>query len=315
VMAPGTHTGAAHPVSITGGKLDDVMARKVESDAAAYIRSFVTKRSRNLEMAEKGVLESKSFTETEALSLHLIDAIVKDSQEILDRFDGQRVTRFSGESQTLRLKGEHLRAFKMTLRQKVLAAVLNPNIALILGLIGLLALYFEFTTPGMILPGVVGAVCIFLALVAFNILPVNLLGVVLILGAIALFVLEAKLGSYGILAALGIAAMVLGSLILIDSPLPELQVHLATALGVTLPFAGITIFLLRLVILSHKTKSFVGTEGMIGEIGVAMTDLSLEGRVRVHGEIWDAQTNQPISAGEKVRVMAVEGLRIKVVSL
>jgi membrane-bound serine protease (ClpP class) len=288
VMAPGTHTGAAHPVSITGGKLDDVMARKVESDAAAYIRSFVTKRGRNLEMAEKGVLESKSFTETEALSLHLIDAIVKDSQEILNRFDGQRVTRFSGESQILRLKGEHLRPFEMTLRQKVLAAVLNPNIALILGLIGLLALYFEFTTPGMILPGVVGAVCIFLALVAFNILPVNLLGVALILGAIALFVLEAKLGSYGILAALGIAAMVLGSLILIDSPLPELQVRLATALGVTLPFAGITIFLLRLVILSHKTKSFVGTEGMIGEIGVAMSDLSLEGRVRVHGEIWDA---------------------------
>ncbi len=315
VMAPGTHTGAAHPVSVTGGKLDDVMARKVESDAAAYIRSFVSKRGRNPEMAEKGVIESKSFTETEALNLHLIDAIVRDSQEILSRFDGQRVTRFNGESQLLHLKGEMLRKYEMTLRQRALAAVLNPNIALILGLIGLLALYFEFTTPGMILPGVVGAICIFLAMVAFNILPVNLLGVVLILGAIVFFVLEAKLGSYGVLAVLGMVSMVLGSLILIDSPLPELRVRLATALGVTLPFAGITVFLLRLVILSHKTKSYVGMEGMVGEIGVAISDISPEGRVKVHGEIWQARTDQPVQAGEKVRVMVVEGMRITVAKL
>ena len=312
IMAPGTNTGAAHPVSITGGKLDDIMARKIENDAAAYIRSFVTKRGRNYEMAEKGVVESKSFTETEALNLHLIDGIANDTQDLLTRFDGHKVVRFNGESQVLRLKGETVKRLEMTLRQKVLAGVLNPNIALILGLIGLLALYFEFTTPGMILPGIVGAICIFLALVAFNILPVNLLGVVLIMGAIVLFVLEAKLGSHGVLAVLGIVSMVFGSLVLIDSPLPELRVRLATALGVTLPFAAITIFLLRLVLLSHKTKSLVGMEGMVGEIGVAMSDLEPEGRVSVHGEIWQAYGDEPVQKGEKVKVLMVEGLKIKV---
>jgi membrane-bound serine protease (ClpP class) len=315
IMAPGTNTGAAHPVSITGGKLDEVMARKIENDAAAYIRSFVTKRGRNFEMAEKGVVESKSFTETEALNLHLIDGIAGDIQELLTKFDGHKVIRFNGESQVLRLKGEIVKKLEMTLRQKVLAAILNPNIALILGLIGLLALYFEFTTPGMILPGIVGVICIFLALVAFNILPVNLLGVVLIIGAIVLFVLEAKVGSHGILAVLGIIAMVFGSLVLIDSPLPELRVRLATALGVTLPFAGITIFLLRLVILSHKTKSLVGMEGMVGEIGVAMSSLEPEGRVKIHGEIWQAYGDEPVQEGEKVKVLVVDGLKIKVAKL
>ncbi len=312
VMAPGTNTGAAHPVSITGGKLDDVMARKVENDAAAYIRSFVSKRGRNYEMAEKGVVESKSFTETEALNLKLIDGIAKDTRELFASFDGRKILRFSGETQIIKLKDESLRNLEMSLRQRVLAAILDPNIALILGLIGLLALYFEFTTPGMVLPGIVGAVCIFLALVAFNILPVNLLGVVLILGAIILFVLEAKLGSYGVLAALGIISMVMGSLILIDSPLPELQVRLATALCVTLPFAGITMFLLRLVLLSHKTKSVTGMEGMVDEVGKVISDLEPEGKVQVHGEIWQAYSDQPVQRGERVKILKVDGLRVKV---
>jgi len=312
LMAPGTNTGAAHPVSITGGKLDDVMARKIENDAAAYIRSFVTKRGRNFEMAEKGVVESKSFTEAEALNLHLIDGIAKDSEDLLTKFDGYKVVRFSGETQILKLRGQGLQRYEMTLRQRILGAVLNPNIALILGLIGLLALYFEFTTPGMILPGIVGAICIFLALVAFNILPVNLLGVVMILAAIVLFVLEAKVGSHGVLAILGIVSMVFGSLILVDSPLPEMQVRLLTALGVTLPFAVITIFLLRLVLLSHKTKSAVGTEGMVGEVGVVVSDLEPEGKVQVHGEIWDAYSEQPAQKGQKVKVLLVDGLRVKV---
>jgi membrane-bound serine protease (ClpP class) len=315
VMAPGTNTGAAHPVSVTGGKIDDVVAKKIENDAAAYIRSFVTKRGRNYQMAEKGVTESKSFTEAEALSGHLIDGIAKDLDEVVARFDGKEIRRFNGEKQVLKLKGEGLREYKMSLRQRILSEVLNPNIALILGMVGLLALYIEFTNPGLILPGVLGAICLFLAMVAFNILPVNLLGVALIIAAVGLFILEAKVASHGILAALGIATMVFGSLILVDSPLPEMRVHLATALGVTLPFAAISIFLLRLVILSRKTKSVAGMDGMIGEVGVALSDIAdreTEGKVQVHGEIWQAQSSEPVRTGEKVRGLAVEGLKVTV---
>ncbi len=312
VMAPGTNTGAAHPVPLGGGKLDEVMQKKIENDAAAYIRSFVAQRGRNTELAEKGVLESLSFTEEEALAGNLIDGLAQDLSEILTKFDGKEIQRFDGEKQILNLKGESLRAIEMTVRQKVLSKVLNPNIALILGLIGLLGLYIEFSNPGLIFPGVAGGVCIFLALVAFNILPINLLGAVLILAAIVLFVLEAKITSYGLLASLGIAIMVLGSLILINSPLPEMRVKFVTALGITLPFAAITIFLMRLVIMAHRTKSVTGNEGMVGEIGTALTDIETEGKVQVHGEIWQASSPQLIESGNRVRVVAVEGLNIKV---
>jgi membrane-bound serine protease (ClpP class) len=312
VMAPGTNSGAAHPVSITGGRLDDIMAKKIENDAAAYIRSIVAKRGRNAQMAERGVLESKSFTESEALATNLIDGVAKDEQEICSKFDGKEISRFAGEKIILKLKGEPLREVPMSLRQKVLTEVLNPNIALLLGLVGLVGLYIEFTSPGAILPGIVGGICLFLALVAFNLLPVNSLGVILLLTAIVLFVIEAKVASYGVLAALGLASMILGSLILIDSPLPELRVHLSTALGVALPFAAITIFLLRLVLLSHRTKSVTGGEGMMGEVGFVLSELQLEGRVQIHGEIWRARSLQPISVGEKVKVTAVEGLMLVV---
>ena len=312
IMAPGTNTGAAHPVPLGGGKMDEVMQKKVENDAAAYIRSFVAKRGRNTELAEKGVLESVSFTEEEAREGNLIDGIAQDLNEILTKFDGQEIQRFDGQKQVLQLRDERLKAIEMTVRQKVLSKVLNPNIALILGLIGLLGLYIEFSNPGLIFPGVAGGVCIFLALVAFNILPINLLGVVLILAAIVLFVLEAKMTSYGLLASLGIAAMVLGSLILIDSPLPEMRVKLVTALGITLPFAAITVFLMRLVLLAHRNKSVTGKEGMIGEIGTALTDFGAQGKVQVHGEIWQASSSQPIESGNRVRVLAVEGLNIRV---
>ena len=312
VMAPGTNTGAAHPVPLGGGKLDEVMQQKVENDAAAYIRSFVAQRGRNVELAEKGVLESRSFTEEEAQAGNLIDGIAQDLNEILTKFDGREIQRFDGETIVLQLKNESLKAIEMTTRQRVLSKVLNPNIALILGLIGLLGLYIEFSNPGLIFPGVAGGVCVFLALVAFNILPINLLGVVLILAAIVLFALEVKVTSYGLLASLGIAVMVLGSLILIDSPLPELRVKLFTAVGITLPFAAITIFLMRLVILAHRNKSVTGKEGMVGEIGTALTDIQSQGKVQVHGEIWQASSPQPIESGNRVRVVAVEGLNIQV---
>jgi membrane-bound serine protease (ClpP class) len=200
----------------------------------------------------------------------------------------------------------------MSTRQRLLSAILNTNIALLLGLIGLVALYIEFTHTGLILPGIVGTVCVFLALVAFNLLPVNFLGVVLIIGAIILFVLEAKITSYGVLAVLGIVAMIVGSLILVDSPLPEMRISLWTAIGVTLPFAAITIFLLRLVILSHQKKSVTGEDGMIGEIALALDDFAGSGKVQVHGEIWQAISTEPVQVGDPLRVVAVEGLKVRV---
>jgi membrane-bound serine protease (ClpP class) len=209
IMAPGTNTGAAHPVSLGGGKVDEVMAKKIESDAAAYLRSLTAKRGRNAAVAEKGVTESKSFTETEALKDGLIDGVAKDLDAIIEQFDGKTIQRFDGSAVVLKLKGESVRAVEMSLRQRVLAKALNPNIALMLGLVGLMGLYIEFTQPGLILPGVAGALCLFLAMVALSILPVNALGVAFIITALVLFVLEAKVTSHGLLAALGIASMVL----------------------------------------------------------------------------------------------------------
>jgi membrane-bound serine protease (ClpP class) len=312
VMAPGTNTGAAHPVSLGGGKSDEVMAKKVENDAAAYLRSLTAKRGRNAAVAEKGVTESKSFTETEALKERLIDGVANDVDAIVSQFDGKTIQRFDGGSVVLKLKGESVRTLEMSLRQRVLAKALNPNIALILGLVGLMGLYLEFTQPGLILPGVAGGLCLFVAMVALSILPVNALGIAFIIAALVLFVLEAKITSHGLLAALGIAAMVFGSLILVDSPLPELRVRPSTAVGITLPFAVITIFLMRLVILAHRNKSVTGEEGLISETGVALTDIDVEGKVRVHGEIWQASSETPIAAGEPVKVLTVEGMRVRV---
>ena len=315
VMAPGTNTGAAHPVSIGGGKPDEIMAKKIENDAAAYLRSLTAKRGRSATVAEKGVTESKSFTETEALKEGLIDGVAKGVDAILEQFDGKTVQRFDGSSIVLKLKGESVRSLEMSVRQRVLAKALNPNIALILGLVGLMGLYIEFTQPGLILPGVAGGLCLFLAMVALSILPVNALGVAFIIAAVVLFVLEAKITSHGLLAALGIAAMVFGSLILIDSPLPELRVRLSTAVAITLPFAAITVFLMRLVILAHRNKSVSGEEGLLTETGIALTDIDGEGKIRVHGEIWQANSETPISAGEQVKVLAVDGMRVKVAKL
>ena len=310
VMASATNTGAAHPVPVGGGKVDSVMQKKIENDSAAYIRSFVKKRGRNVSLAEKGVLDSVSFTEEEALDGNLIDGIAEDYPDILTKFHGKKIKRFDGVIQELDLKDKELSHFRMSLRQKVLAKVLNPNLAIVIGLIGLLGFYIEFSNPGLIFPGIGGAVCVFVALVAFNLLPINILGVVLIIAAITLFILEAKIASYGALALLGISAMVLGSLILVDTNVPELKITLTTSLGIALPFAIITIFLMRLVLTSYRRKSFTGQEGMIGEIGTTITDLNPDGQVQVHGEIWQAVSKSPINKGNQVKIDAVKNLKV-----
>ncbi len=312
VMAPGTNSGAAHPVTSTGQKIEDVMEKKVVSDASAYIRSYTAKRGRNAELAELGVTESRSYTGEEALKNKLIDAVISDPNGIIEQYDGRQIRRFDDRPETLHLRGATIETFEMSPRQKILSRVLDPNVALILALAGLLGMYVEVTHPGMVLPGVVGAISLILALFAFNMLPVSWAGAALILLAIALFVLEATVTSHGILALGGIVAMIAGGLMLVQGPIPQLRIHFSTTLAVAIPLAIITVVLVRLVYLSHQKKSITGEEGMIGEEGIAKTDVHLQGKVLVHGEYWNASSHRPIPAGTRVRVVRVHGLKIEV---
>src|SRR5437867_4853965 len=315
VMAPGTNSGAAHPVSATGSKIEDVMEKKIVSDASAYIRSYTAKRGRNAELAELAVTESRSLTAEEALKETLIDAVISDTQGIIEQYDGKEIRRFDDRPVKLQLRGATIQNFEMTTRQRILSRVLDPNLALILALAGLLGLYVEITHPGLIAPGIIGAISLILALFAFNMLPVNWAGAALIVLAIALFVLEATVTSHGLLAIGGIIAMIAGGLMLVEGPIPQLRVRLSTTLAVTLPLSIITVLLVRLVYLSHRTKSATGGQGMIGEEGVAKTDIHTGGKVLVHGEYWNAFSQTPIPAGSRVRVKRVEGLRIEVEQL
>jgi membrane-bound serine protease (ClpP class) len=308
IMAPGTHAGAAHPVMLGAPDLGKTMEAKVENDAAAYIRSLADKRGRNSKLAEEGVRASKSFTEKEALDGHLIDAIANAPGDIWSRFDGRTLKRFNDSTTTLHLADAAIEPYVMSSRERFLSRLADPNIAFLLGAVGVAGLYIEFTHPGMVAPGVAGGICLILALYGFNLLPINYTGVLLILLALVLFVLEAKLGSHGVLASGGILAMVVGSLILIDTPWPEMRIHLATSLAVTVPLALITVILLRLVIAAQRRKAVTGEVGMIDAVGVAQTDLDLEGKVLVRGEIWEARARQKIPQGARVRVLEINGL-------
>jgi membrane-bound serine protease (ClpP class) len=312
VMAPGTNSGAAHPISASGERINDVLEKKVVSDATAYLRSYTTKRGRNPGLAEQGITESRSFTAEEALKEGLIDAVISDVAGIIERFDGKEIRRIDDRAVTMNLREAKIETFEMTQRQRLLSRVLNPNLALILALAGLIGLYVEITHPGLILPGVVGAISLILALFAFNLLPVSWTGAALILLSIALFVLEATVASHGILALGGIVAMIVGGLMLVQGPIPQLRIQFVTTLAVALPVAVITVFLVRLVYLSHRRKSISGEEGMIGELGVAITDIHNNGKVLVHGEYWNASSQKPIPVNSKVRVLKVHGLGIEV---
>jgi membrane-bound serine protease (ClpP class) len=314
VMAPGTNTGASHPVDLLGGTSDKTMNEKIESDLASYIRSIAQKRGRNVALADDAVRKSASFTYKEALDDKLIDAVAGSPSEIFAQYDGKTVQRFNGARTTLHLADAGVETYPMTRIESVLVWVADPNIAFLLGAIGLACLYLEFTHPGMVAPGAVGAICLLLALYAFNFLPINYAGVLLIITALALFALEAKLTSHGVLAAGGIVAMVLGAMILVKSPWPEARIHLPTALSVALPLGGITVFLLSLAIAAKRRKVVTGEAGMIGLLGVAETDLNPEGNVLVHGELWKARTAGRIPRGARVRVREIEGLTLVVES-
>ena len=311
-MAPGTNTGAAHPVTIGGGKMDDVMKEKLENDAAALMRSVVSKRGRNVEIAETTVRQSKSFTEQEALSQKLIDYIAPTEEDLFKQMQGKTVKRFNGRTETLNLVGELVRNFDMTLKQRILAFIMDPNIAFILLAIGALALYAEFNHPGAVVPGTVGVVFILLAVFALNLLPTRFAAVVLILASFVLFALEAKFASHGVLAIGGIVTMVLGALLLVDAPIPEMRVHLLTALAVSIPLSIITVFLMSIALKARANKIVTGAQGLVGEIGIAQTSLSPQGKVFIHGELWDAISSTNIPAGQTVVVRQVDGLRIQV---
>ena len=313
VMAPATSTGAAHPVLLGGSQLDPVMKQKIENDAAASIRALAEKRGRNSQMAEKAVRESKAFTEKEALANGLIDLVAQDEQALLAALDGREITRFDGRKHKLRLAGAAIVPYEMNLRQRVLMPLIDPNLAFVLLILGALGVYIEFTHPGLILPGVAGGILVILSLMALTLLPIRWAGAALLLLGMILFILEAKIASHGILGLGGAVAMVLGALILIDTAVPELKIRLSTAVAVTLPFALITIFLLQLVLRARSLKVATGAAGMLDEVGVAQTELSPEGKVFVHGEWWNAVASGPVPAGSKVRVVAVEGLKLRVV--
>jgi membrane-bound serine protease (ClpP class) len=315
VMAPGTSTGSAHPVgiSLTGQAMDKTMEEKVTHDAAAYVRTIAEKRGRNMVLAEDAVRKSLSYTEKEALDGGLIDFVAPSEEAIVARLDGRTIKRFDGSERTLALAGKPVVDRPMTFRQRFLLTIANPNLAYILLMIGLLGLYFEFSHPGAILPGVLGGISLLLAVFAFQILPVNYVGLGLIILAVILFILEVKVQSFGMLAVGGIAAMIIGSLMLIKAPIAELRPSLRFVLPVVIGVSAIVLFLLALVFKAHRRRSFSGREGMIGETGTARTDLAPTGRVFVHGELWEAVAEEPVRAGEKVKVIEVlEGLKIRV---
>ena len=314
VMAPGTTTGASSPV-MGPQEMPETLKKKVFSDAAAYLRSFVAKRGRNPEVAELAVTEAKSWTEQEALKAGLIDAVCESRQQIFEQFSGREIKRFDGRMEKLELAGARVEPWKMTERQRLLTRIIDPNIAFLLFVFGILGLYIEVNHPGFIVPGVAGGICLVLALFAFHLLPVSYTAVLLILLAVAFFILEAMYTSHGVLAVGGVVSMVLGALLLIESPpIPELRVRWQIALAVAIPFAVITIVLLRLVLKSRRWPVASGREGMLGQVGEVRQEIgdAKKGMVLVSGELWSAVGREKIGVGQQVRVVGMEGLLLKV---
>jgi len=311
-MAPGTNTGAAHPVGPFGGDIKGTMGQKIEGDATALMRSVVSKRGRNVGVAQSAVLESKSFTDGEALSQNLIDYVAPNEQDLFRQIALKPVKRFDGQSVILKLAGKPVRVVEETLKEHILAYIMDPNIAFILLVIGAFALYAEFNHPGAVWPGTVGVVFILLAVFAMHLLPIRFAAVVLIFASFVLFALDAKFGAHGALAIGGIATLVIGALLLVDAPVPEMRVRFLTALAVSIPLGVITVFLMTIALRARANKVVTGAEGLIGEIAVAQTALTPAGKVFVHGEIWDAVASADVSAGEKVVVQKVDGLELKV---
>jgi membrane-bound serine protease (ClpP class) len=310
-MAPGTNLGAAHPVSGLG-PMDDVMTKKVAQDAAAYVRSKAERRGRNVEMAEKAVLESRSFTEREALDLKLIDLVAKDVPDLLRALDGRTVRRFDHSSVTLRLAGVPTLPVRMTWRELVLSAIARPELLFLLLLGALAGIGAELSHPGLLFPGVLGAFCLILFLFASQVLPVNWAGVLLMVMALALFAAEVKVTSYGLLTVAGVTAMILGGMMLVDESATAVRVPLSVVLPGALAIALGAAAIVRLVVSARRLQPTTGAEGMSGQTAVAEGPLDPAGWVQVAGERWRATADRPVAPGERVRVVGVEGLALRV---
>ena len=317
-MAPGTHTGSATPVLAIGGmfpvQIDEAYRKKIDNDATAFLRSFTERRGRNPALAEKAITEGKAFTEKEALDGKMIDLIANSPEELLRQLDGRTITRFDGTKVTLALKNPVRAPYELSARQRFLERIVQPDVFFVLLILGVLGLYTEFTHPGVIAPGVIGGICLILALYAMHFLPVNLAGLLLIFLAMAFFILEAKAPSHGVLAVGGVVSMFLGAIFLIRSPLTAGGVSLGVALAGTLPFAAFAMVLTRLVLRSRKWKTATGKEELVGTTGTVTTALQTgaEGMVRVHGELWRAESSQPVAEGQTVKILRVEGLKLYV---
>jgi membrane-bound serine protease (ClpP class) len=311
-MAPGTNAGAAHPVGGEGAELAKTIAEKVTNDAAALVRSLATQRGRSAEWAEKAVRDSTSYTEREALEKKLIDVVSNDRGDLLKWLDGRTVKRFDGTSEKVETSAAEVVVVAPNTGDKLLSVIAHPNIAYLLMLLGLVGIYFELSHPGAILPGVLGGVALLLALFALSVLPVNYVGVLLILLGISFFVLEVKVASYGLLTVAGLVSFIFGSLMLIRSPFPALRVGLAVVLPTALAVAFVVIFLLARVLRSYRRQPLTGAKGLVGEFGEAAVALEPSGKVFVHGEYWEAISRAPIPKGARVRVVKVVGLLLEV---
>jgi membrane-bound serine protease (ClpP class) len=310
-MAPGTNAGAAHPVLEFGGQPDATMSQKIENDAEAFLRSYVTRRNRNADAAQEAVHSSHSYTAEEALKQNLIDVISSNDAQLLASLDGREITRMDGSKLTLHLAGARIEVLKPSLRDQLLGWLINPNIALLLLVCGALLIYLEFNVPGTIVPGALGTLMVMLAIFGLNLLPIRYTAVLLLVAALVLMLLEAKFGGHGALAIAGIVCLTFGTLTLVAAPVPELAIHPLVAIAVSLAFGGITAFLVRLAVRARRMKSRLGVDALVGCRASAMEPLAPEGqvfagRVLVEGEIWSAVATEPVAAGAELRVVSHE---------
>jgi membrane-bound serine protease (ClpP class) len=311
-MSPGTNIGAAHPVSVGGGEMNKTMSQKVENDAAAYVKGIAKKKGRNETWVAQSVLQSESITAEEALKLEVIDIVAVNIDELLRQMDGRRIVLPRGEI-TLATRNAEVKERDMGLRLKILSVISNPNIAYLLFLAGIAGLYFEFSNPGAILPGVVGGISLILAFFALQTLPVNYAGVLLILFAVILFIAEIKVMSYGLLTVGGIISLFMGSLLLFDSPEPALKVSLQVLVPTVVVLSLFFIVVTRLIVKAQLSKAVTGKEGLKDAVGISATDISpASGTVIVEGEYWRAVSDTDIAANKSVRVKSVEGLTLRV---
>jgi len=301
-MAPGTNAGAAHPV-LEFGKPDDTMSQKIENDAEAFLRSYVTKRNRNAEAAEAAVHSSHSYTPQEALDQHLIDLVASNDWELLGTLEGREITRMDGSKLTLHFSGARIEVLRPTLREELLGWLVNPNIALLFLVGGALLIYLEFNTPGTIVPGALGTLMVLLAIFALNLLPIRYTAILLLVAALVLLLLEAKFGGHGALAIAGIVCLTFGTLTLVAAPVPEMAISPWVAFAVSAAFGCITVFLVRLAVRARRMKSRLGISALVGRRASAMEPLTPEGHVLVEGEIWRAVATEPVAAGAPLRVV------------